>query len=1639
MKMNDSYLVKGAKIKCTCGSQVGELKVENKNVCLLKVPIATVDDCEVDKNIPRFGICSVTGKPCVPMILGKWLCPHEQTKINGASAITTESALVCGKGGIILSETNGQEAIMKILKKAEKSLKNLLGLGCSPFSGDPVNLMTGNYVLQADDLHIVGNYPLSFIRTYNSLSDENTVCGNRWSHNHQVYLIDHHKTIEIHTGDGGQVRTFERTDAGEYTTNELAKESLRLSMEGYIYKNIQNQTFLFNKDGLCKEIKDKNENFTAYTYTNNLLTKVQNSAGYLLFSYNNDGKLECVSDHSGRSVTFEYSNGNLIKAANLLGGFKKYTYDENNLLIEEITPYGVKKVVNEFDQDGRAVKQLFPDGGTMEYQYDDDRTVFVDQNKNKIRFYRDKWQRDCRTTSHDGQIEKRFNEKHQLTEITDNNGNKTSYDYDGEGNMSLIKDAAGNETKIEYDRLKHPVKLIYPDGTFIKTHYDQKGQVIQNIDQLGRMFQYQYHSNGMIKTIIHPDASEMHVEFDDRGNIIEVANPFGSKVKYEYDQLNRVTATIDGNGNRTQYEYNQNNDIIEMKDALGFSKKYIYNYNGKITEIIDQNGNSTTWEYNDMSCPVKKTDPQGRETIRQYDLLWNVSQHTEANGAVTKYLYNKSNRLEKVIAPEGGETSYQYDGNGNRVKTILPDGSSILYHYDALNRMIQIDYPNETSSYFQYDFSGKIIRVIDPMGGEYCMEYDAAGQKIKQTDPSGKISRFEYNELGMITKVIEPLSRITEYQYFPGGRLKYKKFPDGSELHYSYDSNGNLIAKQDHTGYQVTFTYDVLNRISFISNSMGQSKAFTYDGVGNILSVKNNKGIVTDYEYTKSGALQAVIDPTGLKTLYSYDEVDRIVSVKQIAPLTLEEELEEARNINKQKELLLLRYKRNLEGEVICSENAAGFKEEYQRDYFGRILTYTDQEDKETHYTYDSSGNISSIMFPDGKKVMMEYNALNQLVQLKDWLGSTIIKRSSSGMPDYITDHQGNTIQYDWNIYGNRTRTTYPDGQDIEYEYDDASQKIKKIQWADQFVEYHYNEAGFLSSKKYSNKQESRYGYDSIGKLKYLNHSYHNGFLNYQYEYDSDGLPVNIKRISEEGEEHLRYHYDNLNRLTEVRNGINTVRKYEYDLFGNRSFKKENGIDTEYHYNELNQLIREETGDLVRSYEYDKRGNIRCCYENEEIRDNYFYNGRNQLEKIRKQNGIEISYFYDGFGQRTVKQRKEHVESDFYGHQKPDVSSVEFIIDYTRGNHNLIGERCDTISKSYIWESQSHQLVGLIEDEKNFFYQNDSLGTPMRLLGQTGTVRSRYDYDEFGKHSRKVSGESYFGFTGYYYEDETELYYAGRRYYNSNIGLFYGLDSVKGNTCEPMTLHPYLFCLNNPLLFIDPDGAKPGAVTGPDGTEAHTLLEAYFEAYYSGLPYVARTEETIPGGNPEAKTTNGRYDMILMYQNQVELYEIKHYSHYNEASHMSDLPRFNSYMDGLQDMYPEYTISPGTTFNPDQLHIPSKRYPDYYIKYYTYYNNGYTKNMDGKEINNTYAGFIYWSYVKKDKEKDKHRYIWIPNQNNNSDSGSKNSKNDNVIQFPDVRGEDTAAAAIIGGVALTIFIIELVISVVTGIPIVCPV
>jgi len=64
-----------------------------------------------------------------------------------------------------------------------------------------------------------------------------------------------------------------------------------------------------------------------------------------------------------------------------------------------------------------------------------------------------------------------------------------------------------------------------------------------------------------------------------------------------------------------------------------------------------------------------------------------------------------------------------------------------------------------------------------------------------------------------------------------------------------------------------------------------------------------------------------------------------------------------------------------------------------------------------------------------------------------------------------------------------------------------------------------------------------------------------------------------------------------------------------------------------------------------------------------------------------------------------------------------------------------------------------------------------------------------------------------FRYAGYYYDDETGLYYLKSRYYSPVLGRFLTRDSIKYvSKSNPQTLNLYSYCRNNPVSLIDPNG-----------------------------------------------------------------------------------------------------------------------------------------------------------------------------------------------------------------------------------------
>ena len=122
-----------------------------------------------------------------------------------------------------------------------------------------------------------------------------------------------------------------------------------------------------------------------------------------------------------------------------------------------------------------------------------------------------------------------------------------------------------------------------------------------------------------------------------------------------------------------------------------------------------------------------------------------------------------------------------------------------------------------------------------------------------------------------------------------------------------------------------------------------------------------------------------------------------------------------------------------------------------------------------------------------------------------------------------------------------------------------------------------------------------------------------------------------------------------------------------------------------------------------------------------------------------------------------------------------------------------------------------------------------------------------YKYDTWGRvigmegsdYGKWVGSLNPFRYRGYYYDDETGMYYLQSRYYNPEWGRFINLDGYvstgqgQGLRCTNM----FMYCSNNPVMFRDPEGES---------------AEAILQSLYSALAGLALADGPLPFGDAVA-------------------------------------------------------------------------------------------------------------------------------------------------------------------------------------------
>ncbi|MBR1402275.1 MAG: RHS repeat-associated core domain-containing protein [Prevotella sp.] len=105
-----------------------------------------------------------------------------------------------------------------------------------------------------------------------------------------------------------------------------------------------------------------------------------------------------------------------------------------------------------------------------------------------------------------------------------------------------------------------------------------------------------------------------------------------------------------------------------------------------------------------------------------------------------------------------------------------------------------------------------------------------------------------------------------------------------------------------------------------------------------------------------------------------------------------------------------------------------------------------------------------------------------------------------------------------------------------------------------------------------------------------------------------------------------------------------------------------------------------------------------------------------------------------------------------------------------------------------------------------YYYHHDHLGSTCLVTDSLGNVDQRIEYMPDGNIFFQTVNGSYstpFRFNGQEFDDDTELYYYGARYYDRKLGIWTSTDPME---LDYPGISSYAYCAGNPVNAIDPNG-----------------------------------------------------------------------------------------------------------------------------------------------------------------------------------------------------------------------------------------
>jgi RHS repeat-associated protein len=186
----------------------------------------------------------------------------------------------------------------------------------------------------------------------------------------------------------------------------------------------------------------------------------------------------------------------------------------------------------------------------------------------------------------------------------------------------------------------------------------------------------------------------------------------------------------------------------------------------------------------------------------------------------------------------------------------------------------------------------------------------------------------------------------------------------------------------------------------------------------------------------------------------------------------------------------------------------------------------------------------------------------------------------------------------------------------------------------------------------------------------------------------------------------------------------------------------------------------------------------------------------------------------------------------------------------------------------------AYEGAGQIEESGRYFYHGDHLGSTSFVTDARGRVSQYVAYMPYGEalfEEHSNTRDMPYLFNSKERDEETGLYYYGARYLDTETAVWYGVDPL---VMEYPDYSPYIYCFNNPINFIDPNGMLPSTFINPNGDIMETRDDGDRNIYLvhdpdnwdrtkKGLHVVGQTPE--PNTLEQFVGQNIRNDKVINY------------------------------------------------------------------------------------------------------------------------------------------------------------------------------